>query len=70
MDWQYTVISMAVIAIITVAANIAGRRPRRLGRVPLIPPDVIQLVGIIALFVLGAHLISLWRGAPLNPPRF
>ena len=66
MDWEMTIGAFAVAAIITVWANIASRRPRTLGRVPLIPPDVIQLISIIALFILGAHLITLYRGEPLN----
>ncbi|MCH8684250.1 hypothetical protein [Pedomonas mirosovicensis] len=70
MDWQITVGALVAVAALTLWANIASRRPRKLGRVPLIPPDVIQLIGLIALFVLGAHLISLIRGAPLPPRQF
>ena len=70
MDWQTTIVSLAVAAVITLWANIASRRPRRLGRVPLIPPAVIQLLGLIVLFVLGAHLITLIRGEPLPPRQF
>ncbi|HEY4544960.1 MAG TPA: hypothetical protein VIG90_00855 [Pedomonas sp.] len=66
MDWETTIGAFVVVALITLWANIASRRPRRLGRVPLIPPDVIQLIGLIALFILGAHLITLYRGEPLN----
>lgn len=66
MDWETTLGAFVVVAIITIWANIASRRPRTLDRVPLIPPDIIQLVGLIALFVLGAHLITLYRGEPLN----
>lgn len=66
MDWETTIGALLVAGGVTLWANIASRRPRRLGRVPLIPPDVIQLVGLIVLFVLGAHLITLYRGEPLN----
>ena len=71
MDWQTTIGAFVVVAAITLWANIASRRPRQLGRVPLVPPDIIQLIGLIALFVLGAHIITLYRGEPLNiRPRF
>lgn len=66
MDWETTVGAFVVVGILTLWANIASRRPRKLGRVPLVPPDVIQLIGLIVLFVLGAHLITLYRGEPLN----
>jgi len=66
MDWQTTVVALLVVGGITLWANIASRRPRTLGKVPLIPPDVIQLIGLIALFVLGAHLITLYNGEPIN----
>lgn len=66
MDWQTTVTAMLVVGGITLWANIAARRPRKLGKVPLIPPDVIQLLGLIALAVLGAHLVTLYNGEPIN----
>lgn len=70
MDWQTTVAALVVAAAITLWANIATRRPRKLGRVPLVSADIIQLLGLIALFVLGAHLVTLIRGEPLPPRQF
>ncbi|MGK2285259.1 hypothetical protein [Pedomonas sp. V897] len=70
MDWQTTVAGLVIAAVITLWANIATRRPRTLGRVPLVSADVIQLLGLIVLFVLGAHLVTLIRGEPLPPRQF
>lgn len=69
MDWQSTAWAMAFVAAVMIAANIAGRRPRRLGRVALIPADVVQLVGLILFLVLAGHLFNELTGRPVPPPR-
>ena len=67
MDWQSTAWAMAFVAAVTIAANIA-RRPRRLGRVALIPADVVQLVGLILFLVLAGHLFNELTGRTVPAP--
>ena len=66
MDWQSTAWAMAFVAAVTIAANIAGRRPRRLGRVALIPADVVQLVGLIPF--IGWIILIYWLVQPTKSP--
>lgn len=58
MDWQSTAWAMGFVAVVLIAANLAGRRPRRLGRVAPVPADVVQLVGLILFLLLAAHLLN------------
>jgi hypothetical protein len=46
-----------------------GRRPYVPGRAPLIPYGVIQFVGIVVVFLMVAHLITLLTGKPFTGRR-
>ena len=41
-------------------------RPRALGEVTLVPATLLLAVGVVAVVVAGAHLVSLITGIPLH----
>ena len=47
-------------------ANWRERRPRELGRPPLVPYTAIQVVAVLVIIVMLAHLVSLLTGQPLQ----
>jgi hypothetical protein len=47
-------------------ANWRERRPRDLGRPPLVPYTAIQVIAMLAIIVMLAHLVSLLTGQPLK----
>jgi hypothetical protein len=47
-------------------ANWRERRPRALGRPPLVPAAAIQAVAIVVAILMLAHLVSLLTGHPLK----
>ena len=47
-------------------ANWRERQPRDLGRPPLVPYTAIQLIAVLAVIVMLAHLVSLLTGQPLK----
>jgi hypothetical protein len=47
-------------------ANWHERRPRALGRPPLVPHSAIQVVAVLVIIVMLAHLVSLLTGQPLK----
>ena len=47
-------------------ANYRERRPRALGRPPLIPATVIQMLALVVAILMLAHLVSLLIGQPLR----
>lgn len=51
---------------IAVLANWRERRPRELGRPPLVPAAAIQAVAIVVAILMLAHLVSLLTGHPLK----
>lgn len=73
MDFDTTLIALIVAVVVFVAANILGRKAEPLTRLSYIPWTGIQFTAMVAIFVLGAHLYSEWRGEPLigtrNPLR-
>lgn len=46
------------------------KRPYRLGKPPLIPPPVLQLISIIVILIMAGHLVSLFTGQPFEPRTF
>lgn len=61
MDMKITLIGIACIATITILANIWERRPKKLGKVFIISPSVVQLFGIITLIMLAVHALTLLK---------
>jgi uncharacterized membrane protein YidH (DUF202 family) len=59
------VVLLAALAI-AAYANWRERRPRDLGRPPLVPYTAIQLIAVVAIIVMLAHLVSLLTGQPLK----
>jgi len=51
---------------IAALANWRERRPRELGRPPLVPGVVIQAIAIVVVILMLAHLVSLFTGQPLK----
>jgi uncharacterized membrane protein YidH (DUF202 family) len=47
-------------------ANWRERHPRELGRPPLLPYTAIQLIAVVAIIVMLAHVVSLLTGEPLK----
>ena len=47
-------------------ANYRERRPRDVGRVPLISYSAIQMIAIVVALLMAAHLASLLMGHPLK----
>jgi hypothetical protein len=65
--------SLAVtLAILLAALAVAGlanyreRRPREVGKVPLISYSAIQMVALVVAILMLAHLVSLLMGSPLK----
>ena len=47
-------------------ANWRERRPRPLGHPPLVPYTAIQMVALVVVILMLAHLVSLLSGQPLT----
>ena len=47
-------------------ANYRERRPREVGKVPLISYSAIQMVAVVVAILMLAHLVSLMMGHPLK----
>jgi hypothetical protein len=47
-------------------ANYRERRPGDLGRPPLIPYTLIQMLAVVVVILMLAHLVSLLMGHPLR----
>jgi hypothetical protein len=60
------------LAVLLAALAIAGlanwreRRPSDFGRPPLVPYATIQLIAVVVIILMAAHLISLLTGHPLK----
>ena len=49
---------------LTLFATIRQRQPVKLGEAPLVPYLGLQFIGILAIFLMIAHLITLLTGRP------
>jgi hypothetical protein len=60
------------LAVLLAALAIAGlanwreRRPHDFGRPPLLPYTTIQLIAVVVIILMAAHLVSLLTGHPLK----
>jgi uncharacterized membrane protein YidH (DUF202 family) len=58
--------TLLVLSLLVVAfANWRERRKRPLGKAPLISYPAIQMIGVVLIVLLAAHLIALLTGHPL-----
>jgi hypothetical protein len=51
---------------IAVLANWRERRPRELGRPSWVPATAFQVIAIVVVIIMLAHLVSLLTGQPLK----
>jgi hypothetical protein len=51
-------------------ANYRERRPREIGKVPLVSYSAIQMVAVVIALLMAAHLVSLVMGHPLKSRYF
>jgi hypothetical protein len=58
-------ILLAALAVAALA-NYRERRPREIGKVPLISYSAIQMVAVVVALLMLAHLLSLIMGQPLK----
>ncbi|MCH8861504.1 MAG: hypothetical protein IID51_03215 [Proteobacteria bacterium] len=69
LDLQTTLITLVLAAAAVGWANWRGRKPYVPGNPPLIPYGVIQFVGMVIVFLMAAHLITLLTGKPFTGRR-
>jgi uncharacterized membrane protein YidH (DUF202 family) len=61
----------ATLTLLVLALAVAGfanwqeRRPRPLGNPPLVPYTAIQMVAVVVIILMLAHVVSLLSGQPL-----
>jgi uncharacterized membrane protein YidH (DUF202 family) len=62
-------VTLAILALALAAAGFANwreRRPRALGRPPLVSYTAIQMLAAVVIILMLAHLVSLLGGQPLT----
>ena len=71
LDWGAMGLGLTI-AVLLAALLIAGianwreRRPRDLGQPSLVPYSAIQVLAVLVIILMLAHLVSLLAGAPLE----
>jgi uncharacterized membrane protein YidH (DUF202 family) len=66
MSLGLTLVLLLAALAIAAYANWRERRPRDLGRPPLVPYTAIQVIAVVAIIIMLAHLVSLLTGQPLK----
>ena len=61
-----TVVILLLALAIAAFANYRERRPRALGRPPLLSYTVLQMIALVVVVLMLAHLVSLIMGSPLK----
>ncbi len=69
MDMTTTLVIMGIAAIVTGFANYKSRQPYEPGKLPWLPYNGLQFVGLIIVFLMAAHLITLITGKPFTGRR-
>jgi hypothetical protein len=52
--------------VVAALANWRERRPRVIGRPPLVPYTAVQVIAVLVIILMLAHLVSLLTGQPLR----
>jgi ABC-type nickel/cobalt efflux system permease component RcnA len=71
LDWGAMSLGLAI-AVLLAALLVAGvanwreRRPRDLGKPSLVPYSAIQVLAVVVIILMLAHLVSLLTGTPLH----
>jgi hypothetical protein len=66
MSLALTVAILLAALLVAGLANWRERRPRDLGRPPLVPYTTIQVLAALVIILMLAHLVSLLTGQPLH----
>jgi hypothetical protein len=66
MTLALTIAVLLAALIVAALANWRERRPRDVGRPPLVPYTAIQAVAVLVIILMLAHLVSLLTGQPLR----
>lgn len=66
MSLTITLILLFLSISVVVFANWQERRKRPLGQAPLVSYPALQMIGIVLVVLLAAHLVSLAVGQPLR----
>jgi hypothetical protein len=66
MSLELTLAVLFTALVVAALANWRERRPRELGRPPLVPYTAIQVVAVLVVILMLAHLVSLLTGQPLR----
>jgi hypothetical protein len=66
MSLELTLAVLFAALAVAALANWRERRPRDFGRPPLVPYTVIQVIAVLVVILMLAHLVSLLTGQPLR----
>jgi len=66
MSLTSTLIVLLLALVVAGLANWRERRPRPLGDPPLVPYTAIQMVALVVVILMLAHVVSLLSGQPLT----
>ena len=66
MSLTSTLIVLLLALVVAGLANWRERRPRPLGDPPLMPYTAIQMVALVVVILMLAHVVSLLSGQPLT----
>jgi hypothetical protein len=66
MSLELTIATLVAALLVAGLANWRERRPRPLGRPPLVPHAAIQVAAVVVIILMLAHLVSLLSGHPLT----
>ena len=69
MDMTTTLTIMGIAAAVTAFCNYMSRRPYEPGKLPWIPYNGLQFIGLIVIFLMAAHVITLVTGKPFTGRR-
>jgi hypothetical protein len=66
MSLELTLAVLFAALAVAALANWRERRPRDVGRPPLVPYTAIQVIAVLVVVLMLAHLVSLLTGQPLR----
>ena len=66
MSLEVTLVILFAALAVVAFANWRERRPRDVGRPPLVPYTAVQVIAVVVVILMLAHLVSLLTGQPLK----